>query len=229
MRAWIAAAVLALLAAPAGAKDAPPAAKDWLRHIVSRCIDASPTDYCDRCLRPQPGRCGKTACADETVVWDESADFVAIRDRKMCGCGGGFVHGLALPRAPVAGVEDPRRPAGIWAFAWKAARGKIPDEDRILLAVNGPQRRSQDQLHVHLIRLARSGRERLAALDPEKVSRLDEIWPAAARSAARQGLRGWYGVAAARDASGKGFIVAADGEGHPETRFGVALCDERVR
>lgn len=224
MSALAAAAVLALLSAPARAKDAPPAAKDWLWHIVSRCVDVSAPGYCGRCLRPAPGRCGKAACADETVVWDETADFVAIRDRKMCGCGGGFVHGLALPRTPVTGVEDPKRPEGIWAFAWKAARGKIPDEDRVLLAVNGPQRRSQDQLHVHLIRLAASGRERLAALDPERLARLDGVWAAAARSAARQGLRGWYGVAVARDASGKGFLVAADGEGHPETRFGVALC-----
>ncbi|MDE2491913.1 MAG: CDP-diacylglycerol diphosphatase [Elusimicrobia bacterium] len=206
------------------ARTAPPPRSGWLWHIVSRCVDAKAPDYCDRCLRPAPGLCGEVRCEDRTVVWRLSKSFVAIRDMKMCGCPKGFVHGLALPRTPVTGVEDPRRPVGIWAFAWKAARAEIADPGEILLAVNAPWRRSQSQLHVHLIRLAPGARARLEALKPGRAASLDGAWAAAARDARREGLKGWYGVAVARAGDGKSFLVLADGGGHPETRFGIARC-----
>src|SRR6185369_14498022 len=102
-----------------------------------------------------------------------------------CGCPPEFAHGLALPRAPVTGVEDPKRPAGLWAFAWKTARTKIADEGAILLAVNGPTRRTQDQLHVHMLRLSEGGRRKLLDERPERVVDLAQVWAAAERHAQR--------------------------------------------
>jgi CDP-diacylglycerol pyrophosphatase len=214
-------AALLLLASFAGAAD--PAPRDWLWHIVSECAQPSTDDYCRRCRRPIDGLCGARACEESIALWGASDDFVAVRDRKMCGCAAPFVHGLALPFKRVAGVEDPARPDGLWAFAWKQAADVIDGADDILLAVNGPQRRTQDQLHVHILRLSASGRKKLLATRPERVASLGDTWRAAARHAERLGLTGWYGVAVVR-ADEKSFLVAADPSGHPETSFGQALC-----
>ena len=51
-----------------------------------------------------------------------------VRDRKMCGCPADFVHGLTIPLRRVTGVEDPRLPDDIWAFAWKAGLGRKINE-----------------------------------------------------------------------------------------------------
>ncbi len=201
-----------------------PEQRDWLWHIVSQCMDASAPDYCVRCRRPLPGKCGPTPCPETSPVWSVEKEFVAIQDRKMCGCPLGFVHGLALPRVAVKGVEDPKRPDGLWDFAWKTARVAITDESAILLAVNGPTRRTQDQLHVHMVRLSADGRKLLAQAMPETVPDLKGVWKAAARSAKKREIKGWYGIAVARADDGKGFIVAATASDHPETEFGQAFC-----
>jgi hypothetical protein len=49
----------------------------------------------------------------------------------------------------VCGAEDPKRPAGIWPFAWAVAHQRIPEEMEIGLAVNPAHLRSQDYLHIH--------------------------------------------------------------------------------
>lgn len=214
--------LIAMLLSPARA--AKPGPRDWLWHIVSECLDAERPDLCERCLRPAPGRCGDVPCEDRTFVWSVENDYAAVQDRKMCGCPPEFAHGLALPRVPVAGVEDPRRPAGLWAFAWKTARARIVNEGEILLAVNGPSRRTQDQLHVHMLRLSADGRQKLAATSPERVSDLAQVWTAAERHAQRIGVDGWYGIAVARAADGPDFLVAASPGDHPETEFGRAFC-----
>lgn len=163
--------------------------------------------------------CRPTTCSRTTQVWAETKDFVAIRDRKMCGCPDGFVHGLALPRSRVTGVEDPPRPDGIWAFAWKVAEQKLP-ENEISLAVNPKSRRSQDQLHVHIVRVRRDS----LPMDAERTAHIDslsKVWETAARKAADLKWKD-YGVLVTKDAKGKYLVVVDDGS--PEKDFTVAEC-----
>ena len=61
-----------------------------------------------------------------TQIWALTEEYVAIRDLKMCPCGADFVHGLALPRFTVMGVEDPQRPNAIWRFTSDAAQKADP-------------------------------------------------------------------------------------------------------
>jgi len=93
--------------------------------------------------------------------------FTALRDIKMCGCPSDFVHGPALPIYRVTGVEDPLRPEGIWQFAWDVAIQRMKPES-IALVVTPRLHRSQNQLHVHLLRNRlvppRSGRNLCAVL-----------------------------------------------------------------
>src|SRR5215468_5098469 len=167
----IVALVLAAACAPAGSS------RDALLRIVTDCLDTAAPRYCARCIAPQAGACDLAyPCARTTEIWAESAEYVAIRDLKMCGCPAGFVHGLALPRYRVDGPDDPRRPDGIWGFAWDVARRRIDDEREIALLVNPAAFRTQDQLHVHLLRLLPGARERLAALEPVRVERPEEVW-----------------------------------------------------
>jgi CDP-diacylglycerol pyrophosphatase len=154
-------------------------------------------------------------------VWALNQEYVAIRDLKMCGCPAGFVHGLALPRFTVTGVEDPRRPDGIWPFAWDVARARIPEEDEIALAVNPPELRTQAQLHLHLVRLLPGARAQVDALRPIRVERLEDVWPAAAEHAASRQLAS-YGVILIRGLDG-GWLVAAVG-GSPEGSFTRSRC-----
>ena len=106
-------------------------------------------------------------------MWAKTKEFVAIRDLKMCGCPPGFVAGLALPRARVTGIEDPRRPEGIWPFAWQVARTRIPDERQIALAINPKDARSENQMHVHMLRLRPETRAWLDASDGAPTGRHD--------------------------------------------------------
>ena len=193
-----------------------------LHRIVAECLDTSHPAYCARCPAPQAGTCQLDyPCSRTTEVWAMNREYVAIRDVKMCGCGDGFVHGLALPRFTVAGPEDPRRPDGIWPFAWDAARQRIPVESEIALVVNSPQVRTQDQLHVHLVRLLPGARSQLSTLEPVAVTRLEESWPAAAQHAATRQLTS-YGVIVVLAPEG-GWLVAAV-EGSPEITFTRGRC-----
>jgi len=192
--------------------------RDILWHIVSECLDSSATGYCERCRSPVEGRCSSArACTGTTDVWGATPDYAAIRDIKMCGCSGDFVHGLALPRTRVTGVEDPRRPAGIWSYAWSIARQRIPDELEIALVINPAGFRTQDQLHVHLVRLKPGARTALEA-ESSRVGSLDDVWETAAR---RNRDAGEYGVLVFRDA--EGFLVFAGG-GPLERRFALGEC-----
>jgi CDP-diacylglycerol pyrophosphatase len=156
-------------------------------------------------------------------VWARTADFVAIRDIKMCGCPTGFVHGLALPRVRVTGIEDARRPAGIWPFAWQAAQSRIADEQEIALVVNPPGLdRTQDQLHAHLLRLTPGARARLAATSPSRTPDIDRVWDVAARYATVKGLAS-YGVLVMRDDASKDFLVTTQRES-PEDQFTASTC-----
>jgi CDP-diacylglycerol pyrophosphatase len=214
----LAVALLLVSTAPAGA-----AFRDILSHIVSDCLDPDIPAYCTRCPSPVEGRCGAAGgCVKTTEIWLQSPDYVALRDIKMCGCPSGFVHGLALPRARVTGVEDPRRPDGLWAFAWQAARSRIEPMGEIALVVNPARFRTQDQLHVHLVRLAPHARARLAAKNAARTTTLEAVWSVAARRAATAGLSD-YGVLVARDDAGTSFLVLVEGAS-PEALYTDATC-----
>jgi len=93
-------------------------------------------------------------CKDETALLESAAEFVVIRDRKMCAQGGALddhVHALVMPRADVTGVERISEVPGIWSFAWKVAMNLVPDDKDIFLVVNSKYSRSQDWLHVHVM------------------------------------------------------------------------------
>ena len=216
-------AVLILLglssAGPAGAAGS----RDALWNIISGCLDPGVANYCTTCRAPRV----ETACAagkgcrDTIEVWAESDAFVALRDRKMCDCPEGFVHGLVLPRLRVTGVEDPRRPDGIWSFAWSVACDRIGDEFGAALVVNPAGMRDQDQLHVHIVRLQKDSRQRFGAARVTSVQNLDEVWGAAGRCAAAAGLAD-YGVLVARRPEG-GFTVLVD-KVSPEKSYAIARC-----
>ena len=197
-------------------------ARDVLWSIVESCLDPSAvSSYCARCPVPLVGQCpGKTGCRDTTEVWAVTPEYVAIRDSKMCGCPAGFTHGLAMPRAPVTGVEDRRRPDGLWPFAWEVARARMPDDVDIALVVNPPDQRGQDQLHIHIVRLKPDARRALERRQPAKLQRLEDVWTAAGRDAASKGLRA-YGILVARDDGG--YLMVTDA-GNLERQWTVARC-----
>lgn len=192
--------------------------RDIIWNTVSACIDTGAKDYCSRCPSPRVEMDCRT-CRNTTEVWAETTDLVAIRDVKMCGCPEGFIHGLVIPRNRVTGVEDPSRPDGIWRFGWEAAAKKLK-EDEIALAVNPKKERSQDQLHIHIVRVRR---ETLPS-DPKvtsTVDSLDRVWYTAARKAAELEWKD-YGVLVTRGA-GNGWLVVID-DGSPEYDFTKAKC-----
>ncbi len=184
--------------------------RDILWNIVTNCLDPAVPDY-DRICR-WPIATSAAACRKTTDVWDMNSEFVILRDVKMCDCPTDktFVHGLAIPRARVTGSEDPKRPDGIWQYAWDYAVKRIGDEGEIALVVNPPgvRSRGQDQLHVHLVRLNDAGRSILAASGAASVQNLADVWSKADQLAAAKELTS-YGVLVARNPAG-GFVVLVD-------------------
>jgi len=196
---------------------------DILLDIVSHCVDPAPANYCSLCRVPRnDGGCGATLeCSKSTEVWALNDRYTAIRDVKMCGCPAGFVHGLALPIYPVRGVEDPQRPDGIWQFAWNVAVSRIEPES-IALVVNPQFQRSQNQLHVHLLRLSPDVRGQLEKEKSAYVSDLEQVWASAARSAAANGLDD-YGVLVVQRPQMDYMVVVMAGS--PEAAFTRWRCD----
>jgi CDP-diacylglycerol pyrophosphatase len=209
-------AALALsLTAPAFGSDK----RDALWEIVSTCLDPGAADYCTACISPREEAGCNCPCRNSTQVWAESKDFVVVRDRKMCGCPEGFVHGLALPRNRVSGVEAAARPDGIWEYAWTSAARRMP-ENEIALAVNPKGKRSQDQLHVHLVRVKRDS----LPSDPRRTARIDalgSVWQVAAGKAAKLGWQD-YGVLVVKGME-SGYLVVID-EHSTEYNYTRAEC-----
>ncbi len=199
------------------------ASRDALWHIVSTCIDLHHPHYCENCAAPRvDSPCGQgRVCKETTEVWEETIDYVVIRDRKMCGCEAGFVHGLAITHTRIVGVEDPRRPDGIWTFAWTAAKKRISDEAAIALVINPASSRGQDQLHVHIVRLMPNARERFAPALSTPVHTLADVWGAAAKKAVLAGLKD-CGVLVTKQPDGD-FLVLIEGKS-PEKGYTLWEC-----
>lgn len=210
-------AILAFLAGCSGQHDR-------LQRLVTGCLDISGEDYCRSCPWPRtessciPGQ----ACRSTTEVWRENTNYVAIRDRKMCGCSDpAFVHGLVIPRALISGVEAASRPEGIWDFAWQTALRKNIPESEIALGINPRHDRSENQMHIHITRLrkgATDGHEKELAAD---IPALDSVWATARRVALSKGLDD-YGILVVQRKTG-GFTVIVE-PGSPEDRYMAARC-----
>jgi CDP-diacylglycerol pyrophosphatase len=197
--------------------------RDALWDIITHCLDSSIPDYCLQCRSPKtdtPCAVDKD-CKDTLSVWDESQDFVLIRDRKMCGCPEGFVHSLVIPKKKVSGMEDPQRPDGIWLFAWNNAKKLIDDEKAITLVVNPSRQRSQDQLHVHVLRLKTDARRHFSEPFTSHIQNLNDVWQAARQNATAASLDD-YGVLVAADPA-EGFVVLIDGNS-PEWLYTQPNC-----
>lgn len=239
-RAFVAAALAAAVAIPAGAKDS------ILFTIVERCIDASVGNYCEasHCPKPQAGKCASAKTCEQTSRFHAiNARHAVMRDIKSCkpGCPKNFLHALLIPRMRVSGVEDPARPPDAWTFAWESLPSILDDsgarlvpngeEKDVVLLINPPAFRSQHQFHIHIARLKAGARQELMSLKPTPplVDSLDEVWGAARAHAEQSGITGAakfaFGVVVVQDASGKGFRVAAI-EGSTEGRFSQHSCTE---
>jgi CDP-diacylglycerol pyrophosphatase len=218
-------ASLVVLAIGCAFQGASPAMErsDILLDIVSHCVDPQPSNYCSLCRAPRKDTaCGAALeCKKSTEVWALTDRYTAIRDIKMCGCPADFVHGLALPTSPVRGVEDPRRPDGIWQFAWDVAASRMEPES-IALVVNPRLHRSQNQLHVHMLRLAQGARVQLEKEGPQTVNSLEQVWRTAAQIAEAKGLED-YGVLVVQQTQIAYLVVVT--ESSPEAAFAKERCD----
>jgi CDP-diacylglycerol pyrophosphatase len=196
---------------------------DILLDLVTHCVDPHQANYCSLCRAPRvDATCAPTVdCKKSTDVWALTDRYTAIRDIKMCGCPADFVHGLALPLAPITGVEDPLRPDGIWQFAWEEAKKRINAES-IALVVNPQSRRSQNQLHVHLLRLNTDARTRLLEKLAGYVYDLEQVWTVASSEASIRGLKD-YGILVAQSSPTSYMVVVI--EESPELEFTKWRCD----
>jgi CDP-diacylglycerol pyrophosphatase len=192
---------------------------DVLWDIVSNCLDPSRPDYCKDCGWPVAGTC---LCERTTEIWEKTAEYVAVRDVKMCGCPSGFIHGIVLPRKKVTGVEDRNRPNDIWQFAWDIAeeKGVVPWD--IALAVNSAACRGQNQLHVHIARLNHDGQEISGNNSSASVENLNQVWDKARELAMNTGLSD-YGILVKQKQKGRGFLVVIN-TGCPEETYTEYKC-----
>lgn len=195
---------------------------DILLEIVQNCLNVKTTNYCQLCRAPQlSANCsGTPSCSSSIEVWAENDDFVAIRDIKMCGCPSDFVHGLVLPKSVVTGIEDDLRSDEIWQFAWNVAEQRIPIQE-IALVVNSKSKRSQNQLHVHLVRLKPGWNPKLESSWMGTTENLSQIWSLASQVANAQQMTE-YGVLVAKSPQG-GYRLALTSDS-PEWEFTQAIC-----
>ena len=196
---------------------------DILWHITQQCVDIKASGYCSNCLIPQSGAACQSAplsCEKSLEVWAQNDAFFVMRDIKMCGCPSSFVHGLAIPKSKVTGVEDVNRPNDIWSFAWQAALARIP-RDEVALVVNPRLHRSQNQLHVHIVRLNPATAESLSQRVVAHTNSIERVW-ALALQAAKE--KNWddYGVLVKSDGA-MGFQIVISQES-PEYVFTHAKC-----
>jgi len=201
----------------------PVARSDILLHIVSQCVDPLKENYCSNCMLPRrEANCGGISeCKKTNEVWTLNTQYVAIRDIKMCGCPVEFIHGLALPRQIITGVEDLNREEGIWQFAWDVGIERIETES-LALVVNPKSQRSQNQLHLHVLKLDQNARTRFEQYAPVYVDTLEDVWLVADKVAKTKGLND-YGVLVAKALEGKYLVLVSPDS--PEAAFTIWKCD----
>jgi CDP-diacylglycerol pyrophosphatase len=225
MRRSFLAAIVALAAVGASAQTPPPAPKrDALLNVVE-CVNKTPG------LKPSP-QAPVHACNNDVVGVER---YLALESFKMTGCPLNeaankshhdykFTDALILPLSPVTGVEDSHRPDGIWSFAWKFAQAYIPGQDSVALVANPKTRRSQDQLHIHVMRLLPQAAEKIKTLKPEYIKSLegspDPVWAAAERHSHGGLESGHAGVAVSYDKVRRRFAVVTVDDS-PEADFAV--------
>ncbi len=220
-------ALLVALTSAANAADAArPRDRNILWKIVSACLGPEDADYCRRCISPRADSAcaGKQRCEHTTELWEATDEFIAMRDIKMCSCPAGFVHGLAIPRAAVKGIEAPQLPQGIWSFAWAVARRKIDDAAEIALVVNSARQRSQDQLHVHLVRLRSHARRNFSGR-MASIPGLDDVWGAVNGLAGSDPPLDDYSVLVASDLKGGYLVLVAGNERNLERGMTHRVCE----
>ena len=193
---------------------------DILLDIVQHCVDPKLENYCTKCRAPMAEMaCSPEAsCRKTTEVWSINTEYVAIRDIKMCACPASFVHGLVMPLQVITGVEDPLRPEGIWQYAWDVAAQRI-DRDSIALVVNPQNFRSQNQLHVHLLRLKPQARAEFKSMATGTSSHLLNIWEIAAELAKQQHLSDYGVLVSAEERGGFKVVVTAISPEHVFTQY----------
>ena len=172
-------------------------------------------------LPRRDANCGVSECKKTNEVWVLNTQYVAIRDIKMCGCPTEFVHGLAMPREVITGVEDSNRQEDIWQFAWDVATERI-ERDSIALVINPKSQRTQNQLHIHLVRLEKNARDNFLQYSPSYVDSLEHIWATAESVAKAKGLND-YGVLVAQQSPGKYIVVITPNS--PEAAFTQWSCN----
>jgi CDP-diacylglycerol pyrophosphatase len=160
-------------------------------------------------------------CKKNTEVWYENVQFLDIRDINMCGFAKSFIHGLAMPKYEVTGIEDIRRPEEIWQFAWDTSK-KIIEPDLIALAVNPKSRRSQNQLHVHLVRIDPKVQNKFNTYSYAYVKNLEHVWETADKLAAKNSLID-YGILVTQATSNQFIVLITPNS--PEGEFTIWNCN----
>jgi len=196
---------------------------DILLNIATQCINPKTQNYCNQCVSPRiDSSCGNPQdCKNTTEIWSENEQFVSIRDIKMCGCSKDFIHGLTMPRSEVTGIEDIRRQEEIWQFAWETSK-KIIEPDLIALVVNPKSHRSQNQLHVHLVRIDPKVKNKFNAYIFTYVKNLDHVWETAEKLAAKNSLID-YGILVTRATSNQFTVLITPNS--PESEFTIWKCN----
>jgi CDP-diacylglycerol pyrophosphatase len=182
------------LTGPVGwAQDCPPLnpVRGYLQAIAD-CL-AAPT-----CARQVAQEDLGRGCEQTVYVWARDPDrrFVVIRDLKMCQSrrevhDPQFVHGLLIPIEHVCGVEDRKLYEDsfaylrtMWKLAWQTALRRLPAEE-IALVVNAPTLRSEDHLHIHIVRRNGVG---LPQQWVQHLVNLDDVWGEAETFARSRGI-----------------------------------------
>ena len=196
---------------------------DILLNIATQCINPKTQNYCNQCVSPRiDSSCGNPQdCKNTTEIWSENEQFVSIRDIKMCGCSKDFIHGLTMPRSEVTGIEDIRRQEEIWQFAWETSK-KIIEPGLIALVVNPKSHRSQNQLHVHLVRIDPKVKNKFNAYIFTYVKNLDHVWETAGKLAAKNSLID-YGILVTRATSNQFTVLITPNS--PESEFTIWKCN----
>ena len=182
----------------------------------------NPPAVCEGQLPTVPQLCG-------SVKYQEfSETTIAFNDRKMNECPGRMVHTLTLPRRQVCGEEDPDRrsaAADIFETAWRIGVRLIARPDDAALVLNSRAQRSQNQLHVHTVKLKPGARAEIEALavKPKPIEDLRETWDAAERHASESGFGDVYGTIVIQY-PGRGWLVATvDGSPRKDPQTGDDL------